>query len=200
MASSSGLIWSSSAASRTPAVFAASYELSSKMSHPPNTTSSSDASGTKSLICGESSFGALAEPHRAHLRERSDRFGEPAPDGEHAGDRGRADGPHAHEQNPEFPCRFCDFRRILHNGRLYHPHETQPAATGRARPCNSSVAAAAIMSPMRWFRKPVGDPLTVSMAGLKLGDRLLFLGSVRHRARRRARRQGRPDRARVPGR
>ena len=30
---------------------------------------------------------------------------------------------------------------------------------------------------MRWFRKPVGDPLTVSMAGLKLGDRLLFLGS-----------------------
>ena len=30
---------------------------------------------------------------------------------------------------------------------------------------------------MRWFRKPVGDPLTVSMTGLKLGDRLLFLGS-----------------------
>jgi SAM-dependent methyltransferase len=30
---------------------------------------------------------------------------------------------------------------------------------------------------MRWFRKPVGDPLTVSMSGLKLGDRLLFLGS-----------------------
>ena len=30
---------------------------------------------------------------------------------------------------------------------------------------------------MRWFRKPVGDPLTVSMAGLKLGDRLLILGS-----------------------
>jgi SAM-dependent methyltransferase len=30
---------------------------------------------------------------------------------------------------------------------------------------------------MRWFRKPVGDPLTVSMSGLKLGDRLLILGS-----------------------
>ena len=29
---------------------------------------------------------------------------------------------------------------------------------------------------MRWFRKPTGDPLTVSMSGLKLGDRLLMLG------------------------
>ena len=30
---------------------------------------------------------------------------------------------------------------------------------------------------MRWFRKAVGDPLPVSMAGVKLGDRLLVLGS-----------------------
>jgi hypothetical protein len=29
---------------------------------------------------------------------------------------------------------------------------------------------------MRWFRKPAGDPLAVSMSGLKLGDRLLVLG------------------------
>jgi ubiquinone/menaquinone biosynthesis C-methylase UbiE len=29
---------------------------------------------------------------------------------------------------------------------------------------------------MRWFRKPAGDPLAVSMSGLKLGDRLLMLG------------------------
>src|SRR4029450_7784299 len=29
---------------------------------------------------------------------------------------------------------------------------------------------------MRWFRKPEGDPLAVSMSGLKLGDRLLMLG------------------------
>jgi len=29
---------------------------------------------------------------------------------------------------------------------------------------------------VRWFRKPAGDPLIVSMAGLKLGDRLLMLG------------------------
>ena len=30
---------------------------------------------------------------------------------------------------------------------------------------------------MRWFRKPAGDPLAVSMSGLKLGDRLLILGA-----------------------
>jgi ubiquinone/menaquinone biosynthesis C-methylase UbiE len=29
---------------------------------------------------------------------------------------------------------------------------------------------------MRWFRKPALDPLSVSMSGLKLGDRLLMLG------------------------
>jgi len=29
---------------------------------------------------------------------------------------------------------------------------------------------------MVWFRKPAGDPLAVSMSGLKLGDRLLMLG------------------------
>lgn len=30
---------------------------------------------------------------------------------------------------------------------------------------------------MRWFRKPPGDPLPVALAGLKLGDRLLMLGT-----------------------
>jgi ubiquinone/menaquinone biosynthesis C-methylase UbiE len=29
---------------------------------------------------------------------------------------------------------------------------------------------------VRWFRKPAGDPLAVSMSGLKFGDRLLMLG------------------------
>jgi SAM-dependent methyltransferase len=29
---------------------------------------------------------------------------------------------------------------------------------------------------MRWFRKPAGDPLAVSMSGIKLGDRLLVIG------------------------
>ena len=31
---------------------------------------------------------------------------------------------------------------------------------------------------VRWFRKPAGDSLSVSMSGLKLGDRLLILGSA----------------------
>jgi SAM-dependent methyltransferase len=30
---------------------------------------------------------------------------------------------------------------------------------------------------MRWFRKPTGESLAVSMSGIKLGDRLLVLGS-----------------------
>jgi len=30
---------------------------------------------------------------------------------------------------------------------------------------------------MRWLRKPVGESLAVSMSGIKLGDRLLVLGS-----------------------
>ena len=30
---------------------------------------------------------------------------------------------------------------------------------------------------MRWFKKPSGDPLTVSMCGVKLADRLLVLGT-----------------------
>ena len=53
IASSSGRICSSVDASMTPAVVAASYPFSSKMSQAPNTRSSSDASGTKSLMSGE---------------------------------------------------------------------------------------------------------------------------------------------------
>ena len=30
---------------------------------------------------------------------------------------------------------------------------------------------------MRWFKKPGGEPLAVSMSGIKLGDRLLVIGS-----------------------
>ena len=29
---------------------------------------------------------------------------------------------------------------------------------------------------MRWLRKPAGDPLAVSMSGIKLGDRILVIG------------------------
>jgi ubiquinone/menaquinone biosynthesis C-methylase UbiE len=30
---------------------------------------------------------------------------------------------------------------------------------------------------MRWLRKPAGDPLAVTMSGIKLGDRLIAIGS-----------------------
>ncbi len=65
-------------------------------------------------------LGALAEPHRSHLRQRADRLGQTAADGEDAGDGRRADGAHPDEKNAQFPCRFCDFWRIFHDLELYH--------------------------------------------------------------------------------
>ena len=49
-----GFTWSSRSRSSTPAFDAAAYMLSSKMSQPVKTRSLSDASGTNSLILGES--------------------------------------------------------------------------------------------------------------------------------------------------
>src|SRR4051794_38716009 len=51
-----GLTCSSRSRSSTPAFKAAAYMLSSKMSQPVNTRSSSEASGTNSLIFGDSAF------------------------------------------------------------------------------------------------------------------------------------------------
>ena len=49
--------------------------------------------------------GALAEPNRAHLRERADGFGDPFPDRHDACDGGGADRAEADEQNAEFARR-----------------------------------------------------------------------------------------------
>ena len=57
---------------------------------------------------------------RTHLCQRADRLGETAANGEHAGDRRRADGAHTDEENAQFPRRFCDFWRIFHDLELYH--------------------------------------------------------------------------------
>jgi SAM-dependent methyltransferase len=77
---------------------------------------------------------------------------------------------------PSFPVASAIFGGFFTTGD-YITRMKGPAATRSTPPCNSSVAAPADNVSMRWFRKPVGDPLTVSMAGLKLGDRLLILGS-----------------------
>src|SRR5262249_3444123 len=50
-------------------------------------------------------LGALAEAHRAHLRERSDRFRETLANGEDAGDRRRAHRAEADEQHTELAPR-----------------------------------------------------------------------------------------------
>ena len=64
-------------------------------------------------------FGALAEPNGAHLRERSDRLGESLADGQHARNRGGADGPKAHEKDTQFAPGWCDLG-LFHNRKLYH--------------------------------------------------------------------------------
>ena len=75
--------------SSTPARVAATYASSGNGSHAPKTMSSSDASGRNSLISGRV-LGALAEPDRAHLGQRTDRRAHAALDQFDAGDqRGR---------------------------------------------------------------------------------------------------------------
>ena len=62
-----------SRSSSTPAVRAASSALAEIGSQPPNTRSSSEASGTKSLISGLRPSARLAEADVGHLGERADR-------------------------------------------------------------------------------------------------------------------------------
>ena len=97
------------------------------MSQPPNTRSSRAASGTKSLDFRRAPFRALAEPDGAHLRQRADRLGETFADGEHAGDRRRADGAEADQQHAELSAGGVDFLRIFHNRELYHQVLPRPA-------------------------------------------------------------------------
>ncbi len=65
----------------------------------------------KSLIFGRAVLGALAEPDRAHLRQRADRRGQALADGQHAGNRGRADGAQPDQQDAEFAGGGRDFYR-----------------------------------------------------------------------------------------
>ena len=64
--------------------------------------------------------GALAEPDGAHLGEGADRLGEVLPDGEDAGDEGRADGAEANQQNTELSVGRSDGSRAFHSRSLYH--------------------------------------------------------------------------------
>ena len=55
-----------------------------------------------------SSFGPLAQTDGAHLRQRTDRFGQALSNSEHAGDRRRADGTHPDQQHTELAARRSD--------------------------------------------------------------------------------------------
>ena len=63
---------------------------------------------------------ALAEPDRAHLRQRSDRRRQALADGAHAGNGRRADRTETDKENPELPARGSDLRWCGHNRPLYH--------------------------------------------------------------------------------
>src|SRR5262249_20799400 len=142
--------------SRTPAVFAASKQLSSKMSHPPNTMSSSDASGTKSLMRGD--FLSVRLPSRIVPIWVSDPIGFASP-------RRMAitpamvvvlTAPRPTSMMPSFPSAFSMFCAFFTTGRLYHP---------------------VTEGDVGWFRRSAPtEPLGVTMAGVKLGDRFLAVG------------------------
>src|SRR5262249_52918341 len=100
------------------------------------------------------SFGPFAEPNRPHLRQRTDRRRQPFPDGQDAGNRRRADRAQTDEQHAEFAARRSNVEWWSHNRPLYHEE-------------------------MRMFlRKPVQsrDPLPVTMAGVRMGERILQVG------------------------
>src|SRR3954464_4367826 len=122
------------------------------MSQPPNTTSSSDASGTKSLMRGE--FASVRLPRRMVPICVSDPIGLASP-------RRIAitpaivvvlTAPRPTSMIPSFPSAFSMFCGFFTIGRSYH-------------------------SDMGWFRKTAArDSLAVAMAGVKLGDRFLSVG------------------------
>ena len=81
--------------------------------------------------------------------------------------------PHAHEKHAEFPVGRCDFDWAFHDRPLYHGvfgriGHGQPPAGG----------ADTDTIPMAVFKKlKSGADLRVSMAGLRLGDKVLQIGS-----------------------
>ena len=116
--------------------------------------SSRPASGTNSLIFGARGLGALAEPDRAHLRQRADWLGQTLADGHHAGDGGGADGAEADQQHAELAACRGDVEWWSHNRPLYHEE-------------------------MRMFLRAVErrrEPLAVTMSGVRLGERALQIG------------------------
>ena len=100
------------------------------------------------------SFGPLAETDRAHLRQRADRLGESLANGEHAGDRRRADGAEADEQDAELSAGGSDFNGCGHEEKLYHHCADDSPAARR------------------------DDPylLVVGMTGVRMGDRIAQVG------------------------
>ena len=137
------------------------------MSQPPKTTSSRLASGTKSLMRGERPSVRLPSRTVPIWVSDPNGFASPLRMAMHTGNGRRADGAHSHEQDTQLPCGFCDFRRIFHNRGLYH-------WASRLRFAASSPGsrfAPSFPTTRALVQKAQLDPLAVTMAGVKLGDR-----------------------------
>ena len=97
-----GLTWSSNETSSTPALRAAEYMSSSKMSQPVKTRSLSLASGTKFVDLGRAALGAFAEANGAHLGERADGAGNSFAHRFDARNKRGGDCAHTRDHDPQF--------------------------------------------------------------------------------------------------
>ena len=146
--------------------------------------SSRPASADEVLDLRRAVLGALAEPDRAHLRERADRLRQALADREDAGNGGGGDGAQADEQDAEFAGGGRDFYRCFHSENI----SRRPARPGRAgepaimAACSSSSSA-----------NPQIDPLQVVDDRREDGREVRARGLRRSGAAGRARREGRPE-------
>ena len=108
MPSISAEMASRSLPSSTPAVFAASIALDEIGSQPPNTMSSSSASGTNSLISGLRFSSFVPRRMWGHLRYRTNRRGNALAGSEYAGDERGGNSSHAGGEDAELAGGGCD--------------------------------------------------------------------------------------------
>src|SRR6478752_8496424 len=142
------------------------------MSQPPNTTSSSDASGTKSLMSGERPSVRL--PSRTVPIWVNDPIGLASP-------RRIAStpaivvvltAPMPTSMIPSFPVASAIFAGFFTTA----DYIIVTRRTGRAPVRRRSPERAPTSRDMPWLKKDSSEPLTVAMTGIKLGDRVLIAG------------------------
>ena len=139
-------------------------------------------------------FGALAEPDRAHLRERADGLGEALADRHDAGDGRRADGAETDEQNAELALGGSDGYSLSHGAKLYHSAVRSAPVLAMCRRTGARCDDAQVRA------GPSPYQTAVAMVGARAGDRVLVDRRRRRGSGRRCRARDRPHRRRSAGR